>query len=285
MLPAPATLVSIPFRKYEGTANDFVVVDARHGDVPALDPAAVARICDRHRGVGADGVLVIGQAGELPSMTVLNADGSTSEMCGNGLRCVVRYLVGDATSGEITVMTGAGPHRCIVKGELVEVAMRVPSLVPSEVPVVADAPLIDAPIEFSGHRIRFTAVSMGNPHAVTFDPDLDRAVLGPRVGRDPRFPQGVNVGFGRIEGSTLELHVFERGAGFTQACGTGACAAAVAAVVTGRARRGETLEVRLPGGPLAITVGAADEPVRMRGPARFVFEGALDVARFTGEPS
>jgi diaminopimelate epimerase len=157
---------------------------------------------------------------------------------------------------------------------LVEVTMRVPSLVAAEIPLRGEA-LIDATIDVAGRPLRGTAVSMGNPHFVTFD-DVgeSRLELGPRVGRDPRFPEGVNVGFARVDGpSAITLHVFERGAGWTRACGTGACAAAVAAVETGRAERNTPITVRLPGGTLTIVVGAPGEPVRMRGPARHVFDG------------
>lgn len=269
----------LAFSKYEGLGNDFVIVDVdAWGARPDRDAIA---ICDRFTGVGADGVLVVDP--RVPSMRVINADGSRSEMCGNGLRCVVVHLarLGIFAGTEIEVHTEAGPHSStlvapIDRGADVEVRMRVPSLVPADLPFVADAPLIDAPF-LDGAR--FTAVSMGNPHAVTFD-DVDRLVLGPRVQNDPRFPEGVNVGFARATGDpqAFVLDVFERGSGWTRACGTGACAAAVAAIVTDRARRHEPIEMRLPGGSLVLTVGAQDEPVRMRGPARHVFDGTLDSA-------
>jgi diaminopimelate epimerase len=152
--------------------------------------------------------------------------------------------------------------------------MRVPSVAPRDVPLLVDEPLVDAPFV---DGVRFTAVSMGNPHAVTFD-DVDRLTLGPRVQADARFPAGVNVGFAKktVSATTsFDLDVFERGSGWTRACGTGACAAGVAAVLTGRARRHEPVAMRLPGGVLEITVGAEGEPVGMRGPARLVYEGVL----------
>lgn len=280
--------MGLAFSKYEGTANDFVVVDRSALGGIELTDAEVAALCDRHRGIGGDGVLLVSPSGTEPdgtqrfAMRVINADGSIPEMCGNGLRCVVAHLVrgGRAPLGALVVDTDAGPHRCVVSevdGELlVEVEMRVPSLVPNEVPVLADAPLRDADFEVEGTRLHVTAVSMGNPHAVVFDEvGPARASLGPAVARDPRFPASVNVGFARSSGEGLELFVFERGAGWTEACGTGACAAAVAAVETGRIPRGTTVPVRLPGGVLAITVGQPGEPVRMKGPARFVFEGTI----------
>lgn len=281
--------MTLAFAKYQGTGNDFVVVErALLGPDPS--PSTVSAICDRHFGVGADGILVVGEKNGLPSMRVLNADGSVPEMCGNGLRCVVAYLVhtGRVAGDRVTVETDAGPHDCVIHGAPdrleVEVRMRVPTLAPENVPVRADAPLRDADFEVDGRRLHLTAVSMGNPHAVTFDDVGDASsALGPRIERDPRFPEGVNVGFARMHEGAIDLRVFERGSGWTQACGTGACAAAVAAVETGRIRRGSTVTVRLPGGPLTITVGAADEPVRMRGPAALVFEGRIDLARFGGD--
>ena len=267
------------FSKYEGLGNDFVVV----GPDVVMDAALAAHLCDRHRGIGADGVLVVDPA--APSMKVLNADGSIPEMCGNGLRCVVWHLartgrwVADASVGA-SVDTGAGPHRARLHGDGdVEVWMRPPTLEPQRIPIAAEAPMIAEPLKVGDHELAFTAVGMGNPHAVTFDPidEPTRRLVGPGVQAHARFPAGVNVGFARMDGESLVLHVLERGAGWTQACGTGACAAAVAAVVTGRAERGRPLRVELPGGPLSLVVGEAGEPVRMRGPARHVFDGAIDL--------
>ena len=260
------------FAKYEGLGNDFVLVDA----AAEVGPAQARRICDRHRGVGADGVLLVRRA--PARMDVLNADGSVAQMCGNGLRCVVWHLhrVGALEGPEVVVDTAAGPHRCWLRGDGdVEVEMRAGSLRPGDVPVRSDGPLLDAPLlEQDGAPVHVTAVGMGNPHAVVFDPVGDaRRTLGPRIQADRRFPEGVNVGFARAIPGGFELHVLERGSGWTQACGTGACAAVVAAVATGRARRGEPTVVRLPGGALTITVG--DDAVRMRGPARHVFDGVL----------
>ncbi len=222
-------------------------------------------------------------------MRVHNADGSTPEMCGNGLRCAALHFVrnGIVTGPHFEVDTDAGPHACEVhagdEGESarVEITMRAPSFVPGEVPVMAEAPLLDAPFEVLDTTLHLTALSIGNPHAVTFD-DVGEArlVLGSAIAGDRRFPDGVNVGFARPdEGGGLDLHVFERGVGWTRACGTGACAAAVAAVVTGRAPAGVPIEVRLPGGTLSIVVPAGGGPVRMTGPARHVFDGELDLGR------
>ncbi len=280
--------VSFRFAKYEGLGNDFVVVSGQNVTEIPLGPPEAAVLCDRHLGVGADGVLLTGVAAGRPYMRILNADGSEPEMCGNGLRCVALHLIrtGMVTDRSFVVDTASGPHGCEIVGEgevgHVEVEMRVPSLEPVDVPVEWPGRMIDAPVSFAGITLRITAVSMGNPHAVTFD-ELDadvRAELGPRIGGDRRFPHRVNVGFARVlrEGE-LELAVYERGVGWTRACGTGACAAAVAAVETGRAKRHEAIAVDLPGGRLVVRVGERGERVRMLGPARHVFDGELDLER------
>jgi diaminopimelate epimerase len=270
----------LPFSKYHGIGNDFVVVEAQ-----ALSPAQAVRLCDRHLGIGADGVLLLSGTNGRFRMQVINADGSVPEMCGNGIRCVALHLsrTRRAPEGDFDVDTDAGVHGCrvLATGEegAIEVSMRAPSLVPGDVPVVGDAPMIDAELRFGARALRVTAVSMGNPHAVTFDRVGDaRLELAPLVQSDARFPHGVNVGFAELIGPRrVDLFVYERGAGWTQACGTGACAAAVAAVETGRARRGEPIEVRLPGGPLTIIVGAPDERLKMTGPAVHVFDGVVDI--------
>jgi diaminopimelate epimerase len=283
--------MALRFSKYEGIGNDFVVVDVSADEAlaQALGPDAARRICDRHLGVGGDGLLLVGERSGRPSMKVINADGSVPEMCGNGLRCVALYLVraGRAAPGSFVIETDAGPHACEVSvsggAGSVEVTMRAPSFEPGSLPLLADAPLVEGRFEVDGEALVATAVSMGNPHLVLFgDASERRAALGPRLERDPRFPRGVNVGFARPAGAELVLDVWERGAGWTRACGTGACAAAAAAVETGRAARGEPLDVRLPGGLLSIRVGAPGEPVRMRGPARHVFDGELAMASVRG---
>lgn len=270
----------LSFEKWEGLGNDFVIVRQGSG----LEPARAVALCDRHRGIGADGVLEVGVGPRGLSMRVVNADGSEPEMCGNGLRCVARYAVehGLVREPRFEVETAAGPHACeMLEGELVRIQMRAPSLEPAHVPVRASEPLIDAPIDVAGRTLRVTAVSMGNPHAVTFDA-LDapsRSVLGPALeGLVSLFPARVNAGFARLVPGAeraLELHVYERGAGWTEACGTGACAAAVAAVVSGRLAPAGPIRVRLPGGELSVEVGAPGERVWMTGPARRVFAGTI----------
>jgi diaminopimelate epimerase len=275
--------MSLPFYKYEGLGNDFLIVEREAlGDVRLSCERAIA-LCDRHRGVGGDGVLIVDL--ESPRMDVINSDGSVPEMCGNGIRCAALHLArrtGESAL-EVSIDTLAGPHACLVVNgvgaESVAVQMAPPSLMPCDLPLSSDKPWLDHPLEVGGQTLRLSGVSMGNPHAVTFDEVGDaRLQLGPQVQSDPHFPEGVNVGFvSELEGSSMRLDVLERGAGWTQACGTGACAAAVAAVETGRMRRGQPISVRLPGGTLMITVGAPGETALMQGPARFVFKGETDL--------
>jgi diaminopimelate epimerase len=285
--------VASSFSKYEGLGNDFVVIDDPHGPLhsQALTLAAqhAVQICDRHRGVGADGVLLVEHSAGSVAMRVINPDGSRPEMCGNGIRCVALHLVrtGARDAGtHFVIDTDAGPHTCRVERRsaesLVEVAMRAASLEPKTIPVVAERVVLDEPFEAAGSRLNFSCVSMGNPHAVTFD-DVNhdsRVALGPLFEKHARFPHGANIGFARIVApQVIELAVYERGAGFTQACGTGACACAVAAVETGRAARHAPIEVRLPGGPLRIVVSALSDSILMTGPARHVFEGVIELGR------
>jgi diaminopimelate epimerase len=275
----------IAFEKYEGLGNDFVVVDLAQSEIRTDE---VVAICDRHRGVGADGVLFVERAADGFAMRVINADGSRAEMCGNGLRCVAFHLARTgrlAVGAPVALETDAGPHPSTVLGidgtvASVRIAMRPASLAPTDVPVLSDAPMIDVELRPLDATVHVTAVSMGNPHAVLFD-DVGEArrELGPALQRDARFPKKANVGFARMLDQpgrrAMELFVYERGAGWTEACGTGACAAAVAAVETGRASRGQPIEVNLPGGPLEIVVGERSDRIRMTGPARHVFSGSL----------
>ncbi len=270
--------MELSFDKYEGLGNDFILVDESVArDV--IGPAAAVALCDRHRGIGADGVLLV--SFEPFSMRVLNADGSIPQMCGNGIRCVAVHLsrLGKVSSEPFEIDTDAGPHRVrILADGRVEVSMRPASLVPRDLPLASDHAWVDEPIDVAGRLVRATAVSMGNPHVVLFEESLEREILGPALERDPRFPERVNVGFAsRANDGALELYVWERGVGWTMACGTGACAAAVAAVETFRAERHADLVVRLLGGELSIRVDERGDPIRMTGPARYVFSGSVPI--------
>jgi diaminopimelate epimerase len=274
--------VILPFYKYEGLGNDFLIVEKEAlGEVRLTSEQAIA-LCDRHRGVGADGVLTLDL--HDPSMHVINSDGSVPGMCGNGIRCAALHFARRAGESALSLAidTLAGPHSCVVVNrpgaESVAVRMAPPSLSPSGLPLNSNAPWLDHPLSVAGRTLHLTGVSMGNPHAVTFDEVGDaRFEVGAALQADSaHFPEGVNVGFvSERRGNAMRLDVLERGAGWTQACGTGACAAAVAAVETGRASREEQLSIRLPGGTLMITVGAPGDTVLMQGPARFVFQGEV----------
>ncbi|HEY3353360.1 MAG TPA: diaminopimelate epimerase [Polyangia bacterium] len=283
------------FVKYHGLGNDFVLVDLRDGEgTPSpLDPVIVARLCDRHFGVGADGVLGVlkpAEPGHHARMRIMNADGSEAEMCGNGIRCMAKYLHdhGAVRRREILIDTLAGVMRCGVTDarngtvESVAVQMGAPALAGPSLP--KPAPFVEGALEVAGRTLRVTAVSMGNPHAVVFVDEPPRPLaetLGPLVEKLPAFPHRTNVEFVRVQpDGTLDTAVWERGCGITLACGTGACATAVAATVTKRAAEGQELAVRLPGGTLHVTVAPGLAGVTMRGPATEVFRGELELADF-----
>jgi diaminopimelate epimerase len=274
------------FTKMEGLGNDFVVVDAMRAPFP-LDAAAVRRLADRRFGVGCDQVLVVeparGSDGVRASQAdfryrIFNADGGEVAQCGNGARCFVVYVreKGLTDKKEIRVETAGGliVPRVEDDGE-VSVDMGVPRFAPADVPFVGGTGAVVEPLDVDGTRVDVSVLSMGNPHAVQLVDDVDSApvaTLGPKIERHPRFPDRVNAGFMQIvDRATIRLRVYERGAGETLACGTGACAA----VVAGR-RRGlldERVRVMTRGGDLAIAWAGEGAPVMMKGPARTVFEG------------
>jgi diaminopimelate epimerase len=296
----------LPFTKVQGLGNDFVVVDLRPGRPAAeaggpspQDPEVVRAICDRNFGIGADGVLAIlpGVDGDV-RMRVLNADGGEAEMCGNGIRCVAKVLYEAEPALRrhiLRIDTGAGLLECeldIARGEVqnVSVEMGRPRYARDEIPMApgGTARAVRESITALDRTFRFTAVSMGNPHAVIFVDDNGEDLMalakkyGPALEVSPTFPRRTNVEFARLVSRggrpEIDLVVWERGCGITLACGTGACATAAAACVEERAARGSEIVVNLPGGPLAITVAADDSGVRMRGPATTVFRADVDVA-------
>jgi diaminopimelate epimerase len=254
----------LAFDKMHGLGNCFVLMDDRGDRVSgAVDPVALARVvCDRNTGIGADGLLLARDAGGGGlAMRILNEDGSEAEMCGNGIRCFARYALdrGLGASRELEVRTLAGPIRTRILGDgQVEVDMGAP--VPAD-PVAPE-------------QRRFTRVSMGNPHAVAFVDgfDFDWRAEGARVERAAAFPEGSNVHFARVLSPVeAEVRVWERGCGETMACGTGACAVAVAGALDGRLERGP-VTIRLPGGPLRIHWNERNR-VMMTGPAVLVCRG------------
>jgi diaminopimelate epimerase len=262
------------------------VIDARAG-APA-DPAALARrLCDRHRGIGADGLILLAPSATADCrMVVLNADGSRAEMCGNGIRTLAKFVLdrGLARANPLSVETDAGIKRLACTRDengrvtRVTVDMGTPEWEGRRIPVDADGPVVERPLAVDGRTWTVTCLALGNPHCVVFvdDPSaLDLAALGPRFEHHPFFPRRVNTEFVQVVGpERLAMRVWERGAGATQACGTGACAAAVAAARTGRSAR--SVEVVLPGGKLAVE-WRADDHVYMTGDAVEVFEGRIEV--------
>lgn len=278
-------MTTVDFWKYEGTANDFILVETPDPNAD-LDPATVARLCDRHRGVGADGVLLVGPPSHEPAqarMVVRNADGTRPEMCGNGLRCVALHVATRrADPGVLMIETDAGVRTCRVD------AVRNDSgeaefYVTVDMGVIVVGETVSVPYE--GRAVELVTVDAGNPHAVAFegvgDDDIDR--LGAELQLSAPFPRGVNLERVVMQpdipglGLTLGVAVYERGVGRTMACGTGACAVAAACVARGKAKPGERIVVVLPGGPLEIIL---DEQGRasMRGRARRVFAGRIAIA-------
>ncbi len=255
-----------PFAKYQGLGNDFIVLDA--AEWPDVGPALARDLCDRHLGVGGDGVLCVDRTEMVHGrvrMVIFNADGSRPEMCGNGVRCVAAWLVdrGDLAEGSALVVdSDAGPR---------PVRVRAAGADGCEVEVAMGTARVDATVaEAAGLAVR--AVDMGNPHGVVFaEPDDVPAVVR-SVGALPVFPQGVNVELVTPTPRGFRVRVHERGVGWTQACGTGACAVVAAAVDERRWPADQPAEVELDGGPLSIRV-SREGAVTMTGPARRAFVG------------
>lgn len=275
--------------KYHGTGNDFVMLEDLEDERP-LSPELVAALCDRHRGVGADGVIRVTRGVEPATeffMDYRNADGSLAEMCGNGVRCLGRLVFerGHTTATELEIGTRAGTkHLSLDVGggivRSVTVGMGAPAFSRGEIPMEgpANEPYLTEPFEVDGLTFKASAVSMGNPHLVLFverDPDeVDVRALGPRIETDARFPEKTNVEFVAVQDGAVRARVWERGSGETMACGTGACAALVASneagLVPARA------EVRFPGGTLVVE--RTEREVLLTGPAERVFEATIDAA-------
>lgn len=272
----------IEFAKYHGLGNDFIIIEDIEGSA-GLAPAEISGICDRHTGVGADGLLFVRRSETADfRMVYHNADGSEAEMCGNGIRCFAKYVhdyrLSSKTSLDIETLAGSR-HVEVLTEEGVATAFAVdmgaPEFSPAEIPVRAGTDeAVSVPLPTSRGEVSATCLSMGNPHCVLFGPDVDLApvaALGSELERSQVFPEGVNVEFAQvIDPSHVRVRVWERGVGETQACGTGACAAVVAAVRLGLT--GRKVDVELPGGTLAVEwtdVGT----VTMTGPATQVFTG------------
>lgn len=272
---------ALRFSKMHGAGNDFVVIDLRDG-APPPDSALASRLADRHFGVGCDQMLTIEKprsAGAVASYRIWNSDGSASQQCGNGARCVAAWLVRDgiAQGNSFRVDSPLATHEVErLQGDRYSIAMGVPEFDPDRIPMAGFASRQDGyEIALDGQTIGFGAVSMGNPHAVIEVPDIDTApvaTLGPALQSSVIFPQSANIGFAQVVArDRLRLRVFERGVGETLACGSGACAAA--AVLMRRGKLGRAATVSLPGGDLQISWPNDAAEVIMSGPAAFVFEG------------
>jgi diaminopimelate epimerase len=273
------------FTKMQGQGNDFVVLDGVRQRVE-LDAAAVRRIADRHLGVGCDQVLIVEPARDAAHdfrYRIYNADGGEVEQCGNGARCFARFVLDEGLTDkrEIAVETAAGVIRPKVEDSgQVTVDMGAPRFDPREVPFIASQePALSHEIRVASIPVQVSILSMGNPHAVQVVEDVERAPVttqGPLIERHPAFPQRVNAGYMQpLSRSHVKLRVWERGAGETLACGTGACAAVVAGIRLGLLDNDVRVTTR--GGDLRIRWNGADGPVMMTGDAVRVFEGEIEV--------
>jgi len=279
--------MAIEFTKYHGLGNDFILIDNRSSSVPVLTPEQAIKLCDRHFGIGADGVIFAlpGENGTDYTMRIFNCDGSEPEMCGNGIRCLGVFLADlegesrNKDSYRIHTLGGVMIPELISDG-LVKVDMGLPRLLAGEIPTTlapAQEKVISQPLEVAGQTWEVTCVSMGNPHCITFVQDvaaIELETIGPKFEHHPAFPQRINTEFMQVvRRDYLKMRVWERGAGITLACGTGACASLVAGVLAGKCDRTATIE--LPGGCLEIEWSEVDQRVYMTGPAERVFTGKL----------
>ena len=281
----------LKFTKMHGCGNDYIYIDGARERIPAEQkPELVRRLSDRHFGIGGDGVIFINPSDQADfEMEMYNMDGTRAEMCGNGIRCVAKYVYDKGLTDQTQIsVISAGRIKYldlyVENGRVstVKVNMGEPILKACEIPVLDEdekGEVIADPIEIEGKADRMTCVSMGNPHAVVFVEDVQDFPLeqvGPGLEKHPRFPKRVNAEFVKIlDEETIEMRVWERGTGETLACGTGACAAAVACSLNGLTK--DTVTVKLLGGTLQIQWDKAENRVYMTGPATTVFEGEIEI--------
>lgn len=280
----------LKFTKMHGIGNDYVYINAIEQKID--DPNALAKkLSDRRFSIGGDGVILICPSDIADAkMRMFNADGSEGKMCGNGVRCVGKYvydnLLEDKSKDTVSIETLSGIKTMKItavdgKAELLQVDMGKAELKAENIPAIFDGceTVVAKPLRVNGEEHIVTCVSMGNPHCVTFVDDVDSLELekiGPFFEKHPAFPEQVNTEFVKvIDDHTLQMRVWERGSGETWACGTGACATAVAAVENGYCKKGEDITVHLRGGDLVINY--TDERVLMTGPATKVFDGEIEV--------
>jgi len=273
----------INFSKMHGLGNDFVVIDAINQTVQ-LDAEQIKQLADRHYGIGFDQLLLVKAAQSAADFryVIYNADGSEVSQCGNGARCFALFVrqKGLTNKANIRVETGAGDLLLHVNDDQqVSVDMGEPIFAPSNVPLLREQQKTTYNVDLEGDNIEFSALSMGNPHAVIQVADVAKAQvlsLGLQLGSHPLFPERVNVGFSEvIDSSHIRLRVYERGAGETLACGSGACAAAVAGIQLGQVT--SPVKVTLTGGDLIIEWLGEGHSVKMTGPASFVFDGMIEI--------
>lgn len=285
----------LKFVKMHGLGNDYVVINLFDaGNRKVFDKLSESelksfakKVCDRHFGIGADGVLLVlppehsKAKGADAVMRIVNADGSEAEMCGNGVRCIAKLILdkGYSTRKELKIDTLSGIKKIVAAGGMFRVDMGFPHLLRKEIPMngSAAAKAINEPLQLKYKKIKITAVSMGNPHAVTFvdDNDFDIEEMGREIERHAAFPKRANVEFVHVLGpEEIELKVWERGVGETLACGTGSCASVVACVLN--EKTGRKVNVHLLGGDLVVE-WAKDNHVYLTGPAAYVFSGTVQV--------
>ena len=275
------------FTKMQGCGNDYVYVNGFENKID--NPNKLSEIVsDRHFGIGSDGLIVINPSEKADfKMSMYNADGSEGKMCGNGIRCVAKYVydnkMTDKTTITVETLSGIKTLELNVKNDKVEtvkVNMGTPILLPKDVPVVSDKDkVVDEPIVIDDKEYRITCVSMGNPHAITFienTDDLEIETIGPKFENNPIFPDRVNTEFVQVlDRNTVKMRVWERGSGETFACGTGACATVVACVLNGLTD--DKVTVKLLGGDLFIEYNREENTVYMTGPAKVSFTGKIEV--------
>ena len=276
--------MSIAFSKYHGLGNDFILIDNRHSAEPILTSEQAVKWCDRNFGIGADGVIfLLTEANGEHRMRIFNSDGSEPEMCGNGIRCLAKFMQDlniPTTGSKYQIQTGAGliVPQMDADGQ-VTVDMGKPFLTATEIPTTlrdSDHKVINVPLEVGGKTWNVTTVSMGNPHCMTFVDDVDTiplAEIGVLFEHHPVFPKRTNTEFVEVVNrGYVKMRVWERGAGATLACGTGACATVVAGVLNDLCDR--TCTVNLPGGDLKIQWSEESDRILMTGPATLVFTGS-----------
>jgi diaminopimelate epimerase len=276
--------MKLHFTKMHGLGNDFVVIDASSQSV-SLSQQRLRKLADRHFGIGYDQLLLIEPAQSTDTdffYRIFNADGSEVEACGNGARCFARFVKEKGLSSKSVIPVGTLAGRITLRHLAdgnVEVDMGAPIFDPASIPFAAPQQSNTYLLDVEGQQVSLSALSMGNPHAVLIVPNVDQAAvarLGPLIENHPQFPQRTNVGFMQIEhSSVIRLRVFERGAGETLACGSGACAAVVAGRRLGLLE--EKVTVHLHGGDLVVKWRSEGQPVLIEGPAETVYEGTIDL--------